>query len=82
MPDSEFCKRLYLKKILAPRQCLGLGGSGEAAVDPGQAEETSPTGLPYRAAQPRQHFALLESLEGPWEAAFGNESSVPLETEA
>ena len=32
--------------------------------------------------QRRQRFAVLESLEEPWEAAFGNESSVPLETEA
>ena len=30
----------------------------------------------------RQHFAALENLVGPWEAAFRNECSVPLETEA
>ena len=32
---------------------------------PRSAEETCPTGLPYRAAQPRRHFAFRESLGEP-----------------
>ncbi len=68
LPPRAGARRMIIKKSCPPAALLFLGERRSCGW-PRSAEATSPTRLPYRAAQPRQHFALV-MFEGDFGRAF------------